>query len=130
MRYPYPKHYSAQVSIEFLDKVHADIENEFISQQTLINEVADIQFSELFYDFEPTIIQDEQTQQIRKRMIQFQDKKNEKKIYFVQLPVYQNDAEYDRRNELPAFNLKWWFYFKSNKSQDFWMRKNAYVLLE
>lgn len=50
---------------------------------------------------------------------------NKPKVYFVRVPI--SEVREEIRKEIP---LKWFFYFKSYKTQEFWLKKGTKVCLD
>lgn len=46
------------------------------------------------------------------------------RFYFVRIPIVVNNQQFDEQNSFP---LKFYFYFKSYKTEDFWMKRQTVI---
>lgn len=94
----------SSISMEFYENGSYDIEGDYIEQKSK---------PPTFFEYQG--VKKEATNQ-----------KNAEKprFYFVRIPIVVNNQQFDEQNSFP---LKFYFYFKSYKTEDFWMKRQTVI---
>lgn len=107
---------SLYIGYKSIESFHFDIEEEYLRGL----ETAELTPIELEN-------RERQKSELSKKNIPLKEPKTEKKkTFFIQIPIM--DPYF--KNSNCAFNLKYAFYFRSFKSQSYWMKRNTMIVFD